>query len=127
MNGFVRYFNILADVRSANTAKDIAPPAPGAPSVSWLPQWLALVAGVIVQPFFAAYQKNGSWDVHGVWGWLVAAVIIAMVVFPAVYRNAFDPTKPLFIQIIPIFTAGLGWNTLFSAAVHAASGSSTPP
>lgn len=100
-------------------AKPDRPPAPAV----W-PQWLALTLGVLIQPFLSNYRETGSWPIPEFepWGWLAFALIVALVLFPAIYRNAFDPTKPVIVQIIPIFTAGLGWEALFGAAVRAAGG-----
>jgi hypothetical protein len=36
-------------------------------------------------------------------------------IFPGVYKSAFDPGKPLFVQLCAIFTAGVGWQSLFKA------------
>ncbi len=123
----MNYFSLVSDLApSERTSASPVPPGDGqgnARTNAWI-QWFALLAGVIVQPLFATYQKTGHWALAGFWGWLGASVIIAIVAFPAVYKSAFDPTKPWWIQVIPIFTAGLGWNTLFSAAVQVAGGAS---
>jgi hypothetical protein len=119
-----RYFDILSDARPdvARSGNVALAETAKTENLSWIPQWLALLAGVVIQPYFAGYQKTSSWAFAGFWGWLAASAIIALVVFPAVYRGAFDPTKPWIVQIVPIFTAGLGWNTLFLTAMKAATG-----
>jgi len=83
-------------------------------------QYLALLAGIFVQPFLAKYRETGTWNLTGWGGWLIFAAIVGVIVFPSVYRNAFDPTKPIYVQLCAIFAAGLGWQTLFQAAVKIA-------
>jgi hypothetical protein len=117
MNAIIRYFDLLANVRPTRpTAMSEAP------GLQWIPQYCALLAGVLIQPYFAQYQSTHHWDLNGLPGWIVASLVISVIVFPAVYRGAFDPTKPWLIQIAPIFAGGLGWNSLFAIALSAASG-----
>jgi hypothetical protein len=92
----------------------------GGDQVHWLPQWLALLLGVVVQPYFAHYQQHREWNFDGFLGWALFALIAAIIAFPSVYRNAFDPKSPIIVQIIPIFTAGLGWQSLLATAAKAA-------
>jgi hypothetical protein len=42
-----------------------------------------------------------------------------VLIFPAVYRNAFDPQKPLFVQLCAIFASGVGWQGLLDAVTKA--------
>jgi len=83
-------------------------------------QWLALFAGVLIQPFFLQYQKTHHWAFDGVTGWALFALITSILIFPAVYRSAFDPEKPAMLQLAPIFAAGLGWQSLLTTAIDAA-------
>jgi len=85
----------------------------------WLPQYVALVIGVLVQPFFSAYQQTGQWNFAGVPGRLLFAVFAGVAIFPGVYKHAFDPQKPLFVQLCAIFAAGMGWESLLKTAVTA--------
>jgi hypothetical protein len=80
-------------------------------------QYATLVGGIIVQPFFTQYQETKTWNVNDPWGWMVFSVIVGLVVFPAVYRRAFDSEKPLFVQLCTIFVAGLGWQSLLTTAI----------
>ncbi len=86
----------------------------------WFLQYVALVLGITVQPFLAAYQQSGSWHVAGLAGRVVFAVITGLIVFPAIYRRAFDPEKPPFVQFCAIFAAGMGWESLLKTTVRAA-------
>lgn len=84
-------------------------------------QYLVLLAGIVIQPYFAHFQQHKVWDFTAVPGWILFSAIVALVTFPAVYKNSFDPSRPMGIQLIPIFTAGLGWQSLFTTAMNAAS------
>lgn len=86
-------------------------------SLPWFPQWVALFLGIVVQPFLSAYLKTGHWEFGTALSWFFAAFLLAFICFPAVYRQSFDVSKPITVQIIPLFTAGLGWNSLFTTAV----------
>lgn len=89
-------------------------------SLHWLPQYATLVLGIVVQPFFAAYQQNAQWNFSGIGGRVLFASIVGIVVFPAVYKNAFDADKPLFVQLCAIFALGMGWESLLRTAMKVA-------
>jgi hypothetical protein len=101
---------------------NLAPARPdlrkGMPLKGVLLQYVVLLLGIIIQPFFAAYRARGEWDLTVEWGWVAFAAVVGVVVFPAVYRNAFNPDKPLFVQLCAIFTAGLGWESLLGTALR---------
>jgi hypothetical protein len=88
------------------------------PSV--IPQYIALVIGILIQPFFAAFQTNGTWIFTGILGRLLFGVIAGILILPSVYKTSFDPEKPIFIQYCVLFTAGMGWEGLLNAAITAA-------
>jgi hypothetical protein len=108
MNSFFRYFDITTQVAAIPAA---------AVKIHWLPQWLALFLGIIVQPYFAHYQATHKWELTGLPGWFVFSLIAATLIFPGIYRNSFDAEKPWVIQVIPIFASGMGWQSLLSTAV----------
>jgi hypothetical protein len=107
INAVVRYFDLASRARGAARAFG----AGGAP-LPWLPQYAALLVGIVVQRFFSAYLQSGHWDLTGFWGWLFASCILGVMAFPAVYKPVFDPQKPLFVQLCVIFSAGMGWESL---------------
>lgn len=113
LNKLIRYFDLASMQRtsSAESASANSPPV--------IRQYLALLFGIVAQRFFATYQTTGSWSLGGFWGWLVAAIIIAICIFPSVYKNALDPTRPLFVQLCMIFASGMGWQSLFQTAMKA--------
>jgi hypothetical protein len=69
-----------------------------------VPQYLALVAGIVVQPYFAKYQETRTWPgFHDISGWIVFSIIVGIVIFPGVYKKTFDPGTPLVVQLGAIF------------------------
>lgn len=118
MNSLIRYFDILANVRptSARAFSD------SGKKLHWVPQWIALVLGIIIQPSFDHYRQHREWVFTGIYGWALFALIVSIMIFPSVYRNAFDPEKPLFVQLGPIFVAGMGWEALLETVGKAAGG-----
>jgi len=83
----------------------------------WVPQYISLILGILIQPFFAAYQQTGNWNFAGFSGRILFALIVGLAIFPAVYKSAFDPDKPLFVQLCAIFAAGMGWESLLKTAL----------
>jgi len=115
-NKIIGYFDVTADYR---------PNGPRAIStmkkIHWLPQFLALVAGISVQPFMQHYMATGSWNFEGFLGRVLASLIIGIMGFPAVYKKGYDQrTSILIIQLFTLFTAGMGWTTLCNTALTAA-------
>lgn len=109
---FANYFDLQSQERGAR-GQGFADPGK---KLLVIPQYLALVLGIGVQPFLAAYQATGKWSLLGLWGWVVFAVIVGLIIFPSVYKNSFDTSKPIFVQFCMIFAAGMGWESLLSTA-----------
>lgn len=114
MERIIRYFDLASEQR----AKDPTAVSRGK-ALHWFPQYVFLVVGVIIQPFFAAYQQTGQWNFAGLQGRVLFALIVGLIVFPAVYKNSFDPGKPLFVQLCAIFAVGMGWESLLRTALKA--------
>ena len=120
INSIIRYFDLASETRPGGAraiATDGAKPAP------WLPQYVALLVGILVQPPFEQFRNTmpHHWDLASItWGWVAFALIVAVVIFPGIYKSAFDPTKPLFLQLCAVFTAGLGWQALLETGIKAA-------
>ncbi len=81
-----------------------------------LPQYAALILGIAVQPYLTMFQLSGHWQLTGWPQWLAFAAIVGIIVFPGVYKRSIDPGKPLFVQLCVIFSAGIGWQSLFTTA-----------
>lgn len=124
MNSVLRYFDLASDerarrgeVKGRGRGRNERPGS--GDGLHWFPQYVAMVLGVVVQPFFAAYQQTSRWSFGGFSGRLLFAIIVGLVIFPAVYKRAFDPEKPLFVQLCAIFAAGMGWESLLRTALKA--------
>jgi hypothetical protein len=105
MNRLLKYFDIQGEAPDSDRL-----PLGKANSV-WT-QWSALFLGVLIQPYFEGFRQTRTWHFSGFWGWTLFALITSVIIFPAVYRKAFDAEAPAIIQIAPIFAAGLGWESL---------------
>jgi hypothetical protein len=119
MRRFIEYFDLGSIARARRKAFAIDESAEQR-SIHWFPQYLALVAGILVQPFFQKYMATGQWDLKGFWGWAAGSAVVSAMAFPGVYKRTFDAERPLFVQLCVIFTAGTGWQTLVSTALKAA-------
>lgn len=89
----------------------------------WL-QWLALFAGVLIQPYFEGFRQSHphAWHFNGFLDWSLFALITSIVIFPAVYRRVVDSNSPAIIQFAPIFASGLGWESLMGTVIGAVTG-----
>ena len=118
----VRYFDLHSEQRSV-TRKGAAA-APLAEHASVLPRYGAVALGVLVDPLLRNYVAAGAFnfDFAGIGGRTAFALLMAIVLLPAVYKNAFDPDKPILVQLCALFVSGLGWQSLFQTAVTAAAG-----
>jgi len=115
MNTLIRYFDLVADVRPRHAKAKAA--GETSRELHWLPQYIALLLGIVVQPFIQRYMTSGAWNLAGLWGWVAASAFIAVVALPAVYRRSFDPEKPLPVQLAVMFSSGMGWQSLVGAAL----------
>ncbi len=138
----VRYFDLQSERRPPERkAHDRGPAAEmkGSPSgrpkmsapapahASVLPQYGAVSLGVLVEPFLtnAVASGNLNLDFRALLVRVGFALLIAIVLLPAVYKNAFDPDKPMLVQLCALFTSGVGWQSLFQAATAAGSSVAT--
>jgi hypothetical protein len=117
LNSVIKYFDLASETRPGGAyavSDGVAKPAP------WWPQYIALVAGIIAQPPFEKFRNTHQWDLSSVPSWIPFALIVGILVLPAIYKNAFDPTKPIFVQLCTIFASGIGWQALLQTVVKAA-------
>jgi len=122
LNEVIRYFDLQSERRSLLPRGQAAGDSPHAPV---FPQYGALTLGVLVDPFLRKYIASGVFDFDFAFfvGRTSFALLMAIVLLPAVYRNAFDPDKPILVQLCALFVSGLGWQSLFQTAVKATTGS----
>ena len=109
---FIRYFDLQSENRPLVPMSDGAN-APSNPAPV-IPQYLTAAAGVIVEPFLRNYVTQGGWqiDFNTLTGRVAFGLIIGIMILPAVYRQAFDPQKPILVQLAAIFPMGIGWQSL---------------
>ena len=134
MSALIEYFDLQSDQKKKQkelnelTLKSFddgkSPPAtPATPSFApVIPQYVALVLGILADPFIKSYiaTKSFSMDLGAVGPLLAFSIIMGIMILPGVYKNSFAPDKPILIQLAAIFTAGVGWQTLFEAAAKSA-------
>lgn len=113
---FIRYFDLQSENRPLVPMSDGANAPAGAAPV--IPQYLAAVAGVIVEPFLRHYVAQGGWqiDFSTLIGRVTFGLIIGIMILPAVYKQAFDPQKPILVQLAAIFPMGIGWQSLVGSS-----------
>jgi hypothetical protein len=127
LNEIVRYFDLRSPTEALRPAREAASPrmkqaaAPSAQHAPVLPQYGAVALGVLADPLLRSYIETQAFNLN--FGGLATttgfALLMAIVLLPAVYKNAFDPDKPLLVQLCALFVSGLGWQSLFQAAVEA--------
>jgi hypothetical protein len=120
-NDVIRYFDLQSHRRTTIATAHRAGTRIHAPVV---PQYLALVLGIVAQPFLQYYVEHGTWSytIGGVIGRLLFGVFAGALAFPGVYKAAFDADKPSFVQYCAIFAAGIGWQSVIQGGARAALG-----
>jgi hypothetical protein len=121
LNEIIRYFDLQSARRGAGMQPHAKTGKP--PYAPVLPQYAAITLGIIVDPFLRQYIATG--DFGDVLSQLVSrtvfALLVAIAILPAVYKNAFDPERPIAVQLAALFVSGLGWQSLFQAVVKVGS------
>lgn len=113
INDLVRYF----DLQSARRPERPESQSGKKQRLPVLSQYLALVLGIIAQPFLAKYANSRIWDLHALPGWIPFALLVGIIIFPSVYKKALNPAaSPLFVQLCAIFASGIGWQSLVAVA-----------
>jgi membrane protein YdbS with pleckstrin-like domain len=119
IDNLLRYLDLQSENRQLTVMprnKDRKPVA-----LPVIPQYITLVLGITLQPYWVAFQENHNWDFKGLTSWLIFALITAVTIFPIVYKKTFDPSSSLFVQLCTIFSAGVGWQSLIAIAIHKSS------
>jgi hypothetical protein len=116
LNEIIRYFDLQSARRGIATAHSTA-------TMRVFQQYCALVLGIAIQPFLAEFQVSHHWNINLTeWlNWFVFALITGLLIFPGVYKKAFDPNQPQFVQFCAIFASGIGWKSLLTTAGKAVS------
>jgi hypothetical protein len=126
-NPIVRYFDLRSPAGTVRPGRGPAvsaakrAAAPSAEHAAVLPQYGAVTLGVLADPLLRNYIETQSFtlDFAGIAARTGFALLMAIALLPAVYKNAFDPDKPILIQLCALFASGLGWQSLFQAGATA--------
>jgi hypothetical protein len=123
LNEIVSYFDLQSRQRPSIHAGAARATAADQSHAPVLPQYAAVAAGVLVDPLLRSYIDSQTFN-FDFWSLLTRAgfaLLMAILLLPAVYKNAFDPEKPILVQLCALFTSGVGWQSLFQTAATAAS------
>jgi hypothetical protein len=112
-NDLLRYF----DLQSGRRPEGAQMQAGDSQHFPVFPQYCALVLGIFVQPFLAEFQKAHAWNLAGWQSWIIFSALVGIVILPSVYKQSFDRSSNLFVQLCTIFVSGLGWQSLMQTAV----------
>ncbi|MXO58481.1 hypothetical protein GRI89_02825 [Altererythrobacter salegens] len=118
-----RYFNLGAIAPRPIYDPDATPPPPK--PADWLPQYVAVALGVAAEPFLHTFIATKHWfgtTTPDLIPQTFFGLIMAVLIFPGVYKSSFDPANPRFVQFSAIFASGIGWQSLFSTASKAVAG-----
>ena len=109
------YLNLRSDVGRARKAQPVESRVgkdSGQHKLGVWVQYVAIVLGILVQKYWSLFRERGVWSFEGLAGWALFALITALLIFPAVYKNSLDPDQPVLVQFCLVFTAGMGWQAI---------------
>lgn len=120
INRFIRYFDLQSNTRTVGATGHNG----GVVHAPVLPQYLVVSAGVIIEPLLRGYLATDQWPAldGALIGRVVFGLVIGIIILPGVYKAAFDPQKPILIQLAALFPLGIGWQSLFTSATTIALG-----
>ena len=108
MNLFRRYF-YLYPVRKTRSTKNNQEKTFFGNS---LPQYAFLLLGITFQPIIENFHDGQALLFNIGPSGLIASMVIAILIFPAVYKASWDADKPIFVQLCTIFGVGVGWESI---------------
>jgi hypothetical protein len=120
LNNVIRYFDLQSVARST-VAEGTAASRKHAPV---FPQYAVVSAGVIVEPLLRGYITTGAWHyVNSEFlGRVLFGLVVGIILLPGVYKSAFDPEKPILVQLAALFPLGIGWQSLFTSITKISAG-----
>jgi hypothetical protein len=77
-------------------------------------QYVALFLGIFVEKYWSQYRQTQHVSLAGAPLHLAFALITALILFPGVYKNSFNPGQNQFVQFCVVFTAGIGWQSVIN-------------
>jgi hypothetical protein len=96
LNEIVSYFDLQSRQRPSIHAGAARATAADQSHAPVLPQYAAVAAGVLVDPLLRRYIDSQTFN-FDFWSLLTRAgfaLLMGILLLPAVYKNAFDPEKP---------------------------------
>lgn len=118
-NKILNYFRLFNPKSQPRENVAGSPPvgadAPGAsPSIFWdIAHFFCLFLGIVSYPFVTAYQNGTLASFEISIPLIVFSFIVAVAIFPAVFKKSFDTTEPKSIQLCVTFASGIGYQSLF--------------
>lgn len=113
LENVVRYFDLQSENRRVSATGQASKG-----HLPVLPQYLAVCLGIMIEPYINSYIATGAFN----WVWSVAedraifAVLVGILIIPAIYKSSFDAKRPVLIQLAALVPMGMGWQTFFAAA-----------
>src|SRR5260221_13055999 len=98
LNDLIRYFDLQSGRRPAIPQAQSQAEEQGQ-RFPVIPQYCALVVGVFVQPFLAEFQRTHVWNLAAWPGWLIFSVLVALAIFPSVYKHSIDRNSNIFLHL----------------------------
>ena len=82
MNKIIEYFDLVSQYRSTG-ARALSE---SGKRLHWIPQYIALFLGILLQPFFDHFRQTNEWSFDALSGWAFFALIVATMIFPSEKR-----------------------------------------
>jgi hypothetical protein len=97
----------------------VAAAAPMQLPVGWqIATYLVLATSIVASRFLDLYRAGAVDSFSLDWRYLVFLGISSLLAFPVVYDKArANLDQPLFLKIVVIFSAGMGWEKIVSTAI----------
>jgi hypothetical protein len=114
LNELIRYFDLQSESRRIVAEGHDATPK----HAPVLPQYIVASAGVVIEPLLRTYIQSGTWhyEFSALLGRIFFGLIVGIIILPSIYKSAFDPEKPILVQLAALFPLGIGWQSLFTSA-----------
>ena len=112
MDAIIAWFDLSAPAAPIGPAADV-----GIPLWQQLLLYLVVVGGVLLSESVAMARAGQAITLRLDWPWVVTASVIALVVFPAVWREFGSmPEASLFVQMGLAAQGGVFWGVLVAGA-----------
>ena len=118
INKIVTHFDLYNSLRSPGARAFES--GSSTPSNWWiLAHFIALIVGILSKPFVDAYQSGDISSFTMSVPLIIFSCIVAIAIFPAVFKNSYNVGNPRVVQLCVTFASGLGYQSLFTTAAKA--------